>query len=517
MIRDFSKAVMLFFLAITILSCKKDKVESDVPTPTTNRSELTKDSIFLYAKEVYLWNTKLPSYAVFKPRNYNSSSNQWDNFNEILLRITKYSGYENVAGYPNEPKFSYIDDLVASGQIAFKSSSKASVNLNGDGNDTGLNFGFLGTEQDYDIVVRYISPGSFAASQNQIKRGDIILTINGVSYGSDFNNEISRIENALEQNIVTVTGRKGETGTPFSLTLNKTSYVSSPVLKDSVYTEGSKIIGYLAYARFSDEVNSVAALNSVFQKFANKGVTDLVIDLRYNGGGFVSTAEHLTNLIAPARLANQTMFTEYYNSTMQNRQATILKNQPRRDERGNITSGNYFDNATFKSSDLVTRFTKTNAGYLNNIEKVVFITSGSTASSSELVINSLKPHITVKTVGKQSYGKPVGFFPIRIDKYDVYYAMFETRNSLNQALYYDGFKPDKDIFDDFRYDFGDKRENNLAHTLYYLDKGVFSGSSFIASTKGAKTSAAPTETRVLDEKGIRTGEFKGMIGSPTRK
>ncbi len=504
-------------MAFTVLSCKKDKIEPDVPTPTTNRSELTKDSIFLYAKEVYLWNTSLPSYSVFKPRNYNSSSNQLDNFNQILLRITKYSGFENVPGYPNEAKYSYIEDLVASGQIAFKSSSKASVNLNGDGNDTGLNLGYLGTEQDYDIVVRYISPGSFAASQNQIKRGDIILTINGVSYGNDFNNEVYRIENALEQNVVTVTGRKGETGAAFTVTLNKTNYVSSPVLKDSVYTEGSRVIGYLAYARFSDEINSVAALNNVFQKFATKGVTDLVIDLRYNGGGFVSTAEHLTNLIAPVRLANLTMFTEYYNSTMQNRQATILKNQPRRDERGNITSGNYFDNATFKSSDLVTRFSKTNAGYLNNIEKVVFITSGSTASSSELVINSLKPHITVKTVGKQSYGKPVGFFPIRIDKYDVYYAMFETRNSLDKAEYYDGFKPDKDVYDDFRYDFGDKRENNLAHAIYYLDKGVFSESSFIASTKGAKTSATPTETRVLDEKGIRTGEFKGMIGLPARK
>jgi len=509
----YSKALMLLLLVCTILSCKKEKIESDKPTPTTNRSELTKDSIFLYAKEVYLWNTALPAYSVFKPRNYNSSSNQLDNFNEILLKITKYSGYENVPGYPNETKYSYIENLVASGQIAFKSPYKASVNLNGDGNDTGLNFGYIGylNSDDYDIVVRYISPGSFAATQNLIKRGDIILTINGVSYGRDFDNEIDRIQNALEQNVVTVTGRKRETGTPFSVTLNKTNYVSTPVLKDSVYTEGTKIIGYLAYARFSDEDNSVTALNNVFQKFANSSVTDLIIDLRYNGGGFVSTAEHLINLIAPSRLANKTMFTEYFNATMQDRKATILKNQPRRDERGNITSGNYYDNTTFKSSDLVTLISKTDAGYLNNIERAVFITSGSTASSSELVINSLKPHITVKTVGKQSYGKPVGFFPIRIDKYDVYYAMFETRNSLNQALYYDGFKPDKDIYDDFRYDFGDRRENNLAHALYYLEKGAFSGSSFIASTKGAKTSATAIETKILDEKGIRSKEFKGMI------
>lgn len=518
MLKTSLRVSMILLLVTFFASCKKDKIDTNKPTPTTNRSELTKDSIFLYAKEVYLWNNTLPTYAVFKPRDYNSSSNQLDNFNEVLLKITKYSNFENVGGYPKETKYSYIDDLVASGQIAFKNSFRSDVNLNGDGNDTGLNFGYLGTEQDYDIVVRYVSPNSYAKKQTTISRGDIITTINGVSYGRNFDGEIDEILEALEQNTVTITGLKRETRTQFSVVLNKTSYVSSPILKDSVYTDGVKKIGYLAYARFSDEDNSVAALNSVFQKFATQNVTDLIIDLRYNGGGFVSTAEHLTNLISPARLSGQKMFTEYYNQTMQSGNATILKKQPVRDSRGNITSGNYYNGKTYNSShpDLISNFSKDNAGYLNNIQNVVFIVSGNTASSSELVINNLKPHINVKIVGRRTYGKPVGFFPIRIDKYDVYFSMFETRNSTGQApTYYDGFVPDKDISDDFRYDFGDKRENNLAHAIHYLVNGSFSGSSLIASTKGAKTLGSANEIKVLDERGVRSKDFKGMIHLPS--
>ncbi|MNR19988.1 Peptidase family S41 [compost metagenome] len=100
-------------------------------------------------------------------------------------------------------------------------------------------------------------------------------------------------------------------------------------------TAGSKKIGYLAYARFgalsTPPTLTTAAgdveLDAAFTQFANAGVTDLIIDFRYNGGGYVYAAEHLTNLIAPSSVRG-TMFTEYYNSTMQSGNAKILSNQP---------------------------------------------------------------------------------------------------------------------------------------------------------------------------------------------
>jgi C-terminal processing protease CtpA/Prc len=206
------------------------------------------------------------------------------------------------------------------------------------------------------------------------------------------------------------------------VSLLRTKYTSNPVLKDTVLTTANVKVGYLAYARFSTTENSEAVLNAAFAKFSVQNVENLIIDLRYNGGGYVSTARQLINLIAPVSLNGSLMFSETYNSMMQNGQATILKNQPVRDQNNKIIyqNGKMVTYADYSYAKSTNSFNFSKLGNLNNVKKVVFIVGGGTASSSELVINCLKPHIDVKIVGAQSYGKPVGFFPIRIDKYDVY-------------------------------------------------------------------------------------------------
>ncbi|MRX46416.1 S41 family peptidase [Pedobacter puniceum] len=541
MFKRFYTIVLL--IALGLASCKKDKPApnnntnnnntGNVPTPTTNRAELTKDSIFLYAKQVYLWNDAIPDYSVVKPRDINSSSNQLDNFNALLFKISQYKinplsnkPYEfydsNNDNISDEPKFSYIEDLVASGQIAIVNPKKSSVNLNGEGNDTGLNLSYFGSNNSYIMVIRYISPSS-PASSTSLTRGDTILTLNGRAFGrelnSNFDNDIFSIVSALESNTVTITGKKIGTRSSFSYTLNKNKYISSPVLKDTVFTEtGGKKIGYLAYARFSDETNSVPALNAVFQKFSSAGVTDLIVDLRYNGGGFVSTAEHLVNLIIPSQHNGKKMFSEFFNATMREGKAIILKNQQRRDQSGNITRGNYFDGVDYSVAGNTTNIDKKSG--LTNVNRVVFITGPGTASSSELVINSLKPYLgeNLKIVGRQSYGKPVGFFPIRIDKYDVYFSMFETQNSLGQGAYYNGFVPDRVVLnDDHSKNFGDKAELNIAQAINFIKYGSFSSSS-VASTKGTSVSSSSLNSmKSLDTKDVFSREFKGMIDYPGRK
>ncbi|WP_304064231.1 S41 family peptidase [Pedobacter glucosidilyticus] len=524
-----------FLIVISFASCKKDKATSgnDTPTPTTNRAELTKDSIFLYAKQVYLWNDAIPEYSVVKPRNFNSSSNQLDNFNTLLFRLTQYKinpttgrAYEfydfNDDGRADEPKFSYIEDLVASGQIAIANPKKSSVDLNGEGNDTGLNIGFYSNQttsisRDYFLIIRYVNENSSAAL-NKLNRGDTILTINGKTYGANFDQEAEEVVGLLDLNTITVTGKKRGTGISFNYTLNKTNYNSSPILKDTVFTEtGGKKVGYVAYARFSSQNNSIPALNGIFTKFSNDGVTDLIVDLRYNGGGFVSTAEHLVNLIIPSQHNGKKMFSEFFNATMREGKATILKNQPIRDQEGNSIGRNYFQE-NFSVSQNTYNIQKN--GGLTNVNRVVFITGPGTASSSELVINSLKPYLgaNLKIVGEPTYGKPVGFFPIRIDKYDVYFSMFETQNSLEQGAYYDGFVPDFNIgFDDIRWAFGDKGDIAVAQSLNFIKNGSFSSSN-IASTKGASVSSSSLNSmKSLDTKDVFSREFKGMIDYPGRR
>lgn len=506
--------ILTVLLSLTaIVSCKKDKLSNpDTPPHTTNRTELTKDSIYLYAKQVYLWNSQLPTYASFKPRSYNTLT-------DILLGIASEAinpsnelPYEYWAYFDEEPKFSYVDDTdVSNGSIAIFPEKKAYIDLDGSANDIGLGLEYLEIEpfngKSYAVYVKYVSPGSPAAELN-IKRGTIINRINGRKYGgvgSDFGREIDDLINNIERNTVqlNVTDLNNNT---YDIVLNKKSYVSSPVYKDTVFTRGTNNIGYLAYARFSDEANSIAALNNVFSNFAAKNVNSLIIDLRYNGGGYVSTAEKLINLIVPAEYNGRLLFTETYNRTMQEGKADLLKNQFYTDANGRKISyaGAYTGN-------LVKSFvSKASSNYLNDIRKVVFIVGSSTASSSELVINSLRGlgGIDVKLIGKQTFGKPIGFFPIRIDKYDVYYSMFETKNALGFGGYYEGFNVDKDVFDDYDNEFGDPAENNTAAAIAYILTGSF---------PSGIQSRSMEQPRVLhtDKTLLRDG-FRGMIETPNR-
>ncbi len=531
----FDKLSCLIFVFSTFLflSCKKDKnvVEEKpvVPGITATRAELTKDSIFLYAKEVYLWNDALPTYEQFNPRSYKSSADEYTNFSLELFRITQFKTDPSTnrpyevpdAGSPNDPKYSYIEDLIASGKITYKRNDQSFVELDGQGDDVGIGIAGFVTKrtannqvENSEVRIRFISPGS-PAEKAGLKRGDNITKLNGRTFQNPYNQaDVDFINNVFDNATISIEGIKAKTGLPYTLSLSKTKYTSSPIYKDSIYTVNSKKIGYLAYARFSNSDNSSAVLNTVFSKFSAAGVTSLVIDLRYNGGGFVSTAQLLTNLIAPSRLTGQRMFSETYNTLMQSNGATILRNQPRRDQSGKIQFSNgrvitqFQDDYSIASNSF--NFSKT--GSLNNIEKVVFLVGGGTASASELVINNLKPHIDVKLIGNLTYGKPVGFFPIRIDKYDVYYSMFETLNSASEGKYYAGFTPNLIIPDDVSKDFGDITELRLAAAIRYIDNNTLTVSSTNANTTIMSAKGVRTAATILKVEDITNNNgFVGMV------
>ncbi|MBK0382368.1 hypothetical protein I5M32_05280 [Pedobacter sp. SD-b] len=519
----------IFILGISFSSCKKDKPNLDItgpPSGTASRDELSKDSLFLYAQQVYLWNDALPTYGVFMPRKYSSKSTILDNLNDELFAITQLKTnpttgkpYEYIADADGvqimRPKYSYIEDLVASGKITFVKDLKSSVGLDGKGD--GFGFGGLSavgnSKADYKVYLNYVSPGSSAASF-RLGRGTYINKINGKNIGTDFDNEVDYINSTIfDDNSQTISiGGKRADGTPFDVIVNRTQYDSSPVYKDTVLTVGSKKVGYLAFARFSSSANSQDILNTVFSKFAAQSVENLVIDLRYNGGGFVSTAQQMINLIAPLSVNGKKMFSLTYNTTLQQGKATILKNQPNRDQAGNITSGTQFQD-DYSLNGNTYNFIKT--GTLNNVSKVIFITTGGTASASELVINSLKPYVDVKTVGATSYGKPVGFFPIRIDKYDVYMSSFYNTNSAGQGNYFAGFTPDSPKKDDVTRDFGDPQELSLASALSYINTGVFTNAT---SNNTIKVNSTQTPANQLMFKSIgQPNSFNGMIDDLHKK
>ncbi len=517
----------LAFIAVLLtvfVACKKSKKETTTdPTNTTNptnptssRADLTRDSVFLYAKEIYLWNTALPSYETFNPRKYTGSSTDLGNYQTELFDITKYSiPYEYKAGATSS-KFSFIADKTTQNPSA--QGRVASVDTEGNGNDIGVRVGYYGSQSNFTLYVTAVYQNSPAEKAGFV-RGDKITKINGASYGSNFDGQINAILTALSGSSVTLEGIKGGSGAAFSTTLTKSVFKSSPIYNTRVFTAGSKKIGYLAYARFSISSNSEAALNTAFSTFSANGVTDLIIDLRYNGGGYVNTAEHLINLIAPSSANGKVMFTEHFNATMQSGNAKILTNQPLLDASGKIQYQNgrivTYNDADYTVAENTYYVTK--AGSLNSIQNVVFIVSPNTASASELTINSLKPYMNVKLVGQTSYGKPVGFFPVTIEnKYEVYFSMFESKNSLGAGGYYDGLTPDVSDYEvpsgTMMYDFGNPNDNYIGKALNILAPGVQVSSTSVNSTmtSAQKQSLILLTKDVIDDK-IDGKEFNGMI------
>lgn len=523
----YQSLLVILFVAS---SCKKDNTAPAAPvvpnTPTPpSRADLSRDSIFLYAKEIYLWNNLLPSYEVFKPRQYTSASTDLANYENVLFQLTTYAlnpttskSFEYLDG--RRPKFSYISDKTTENPTAYIHSGISAVDLEGNGNDLGIKLGAYltnSTTRAFALFVTAVYQNS-PADKAGIVRSDRIRKINGQTIGANFENEVSSINSAFAANTIELEGTKYangvETTTSFKITLNKASYKSDPIYAKKVLTAGSKKIGYLAYARFSNMANSQASLDAAFNEFATAGVSELIVDLRYNGGGYVNTAQYLINLIAPANLDGQVMFAEHFNSTLQNGQAKILANQPLLDANNKVQFQNgrivTYADVNYSVAANTERFSK--KGNLQNISNVVFIVSDRTASSSELVINSLKPYINVKIVGEKTYGKPIGFFPIVIEnRYKVYFSLFQTKNSTGQGDYYDGFLPDvADDFDDPTRNFGDIGENYLAKALNLLAPGitVTGNSARVMSLQQLKVS---TPTFVKEIPLVDGNEFVGMI------
>jgi hypothetical protein len=463
-----------------------------------SRAELTKDSIFLYAKDTYYWNEPFPSYETFKPRSY--STNQ-----AVLDAIRALPGVgKPFVTTPTDPvpreKYSFIDDGSVSSQLA------------GVSGDFGFSVFYNGERPSSDLRIKYVSPNSPAAAKG-LKRGFRITKINGrTEISTAVSANVSFVSDAVfgSSSSVSITVEKPG-GVSEDIVVNRTSYSNNPIFHSSVISVGSKKVGYIVYNSFT--TNSRDALTTKIAEFAAAGATELVVDLRYNGGGSVATADVFTNLLAPASLNGTTMYTTVWTKTMQDGKANILANQPLTDANGKLqpfTGGVNGKFATYADIDYKPAgnrevFAKVGAA---NFSKVYFLVLSGTASASELLINNLKPHLNVQLIGGKTYGKPVGFFAISIDKIDLYIPQFETKNSLNEGGYYTGLPVNYTVPDDVTRDFGDRNEALLAAALSHSEKGTFTLSkpnNTISSVRKMSSSEERELTNELDQ-----DIFKGM-------
>lgn len=495
----------LFFVSLTIvilLSCRKGPINpAPVPTAPDTRTyqERLADTLYKLASQIYYWNTQLPDSATFKPLGY-ARTDTIAGLKAELLALTRNAinpatgkPYEQYVTYQNGintdvnsvAKFSYLSltsDLYGGGTASHINSDEgygAELNMTLDGkeNELGLTLGFArvsylantpramtSSRQDSIVaLVRIVTNGS-PAWRAGIRRGDLISKFNGNSwnYSANFN----QISNALDGNSLSLTSYDPISQKDTTVSFDKTVYTFNPVYKDTLLTIGSRKIAYVAYKSFTDDNNTRPALSEAFNKFG--GATDLVIDLRYNGGGRVSAAAYFANLVLPSSASGGVLFKEIHNTMMQNKQATILKTQPV--YLNNVKqSYSYFD-VNYSIASSTTTVKKTGSfNSAGTLKTVYFIVSDNSASASELLINSLKPYFSdgVYLINapfsatddpNYTYGKPVGFYEMRIGKYSVYLSNYESKNKNDEGGYYRGLPTNVASNDDIRYDLGNPNE-----------------------------------------------------------
>lgn len=458
LIQNSLKLTGMILLVLGVAACKKAGVlpEDRPVSPLTGTvAELTQDSIYLYSLQTYLWNDALPSYTEFNPRKYVGAGNDFGNFKQELFDISQLkknpatgAAYEEPV-FAGMPKYSFIQEGNTYGSVV------AAIALGVKGNDLGFEVAAMGGA----VYISAVNPGS-PADLAGLLRGFRLTAVNGQQASPVM------AEQALKQTQVSIAYERPD-GSKGATTVLRGAYKSHGLLKSQVFNKEGRKFAYLSLAKFErlDEVKS--ELDQAFLKFSAEQPADMILDLRYNGGGYVETAEYLANLMAPSALNGKVMYAKHFNSLLQQGKGSILKRQLYFDEHGNPAYVNgrraTMADVDFSVAGNTSSFNK--QGGMESLKNIYFIVSNRTASASELLINSFKPYVNLKLVGSRTYGKPVGFFGININRYTLYLSNFLIKNAANEGEYYTGFLPDLVAADDVGHDFADPEEECL--------KGVF--------------------------------------------
>jgi carboxyl-terminal processing protease len=294
-----------------------------------------------------------------------------------------------------------------------------------------------GLEGVLPLRLRYVEPKSPAALAG-LKRGDIVVSANTRSAAELMSSKDfsvltpTAVGDSLALQIDSGTGAR-------AVTLTAASFDLTPVSASQVLTlpNGSKA-GYVVLKDFISQAE--APLTAAFVNFRAQGATELIIDLRYNGGGLLSTSNLLASLVAGNTAAGQ-VFTQL-----------------------NRNARNQAANFTF-------RLTNAPAPTFN---RVVVLTGSRTCSASELLVNGLKPYVNVITIGAATCGKPFGFYPVDRCGNTFSAVNFETVNGAGQGRYYDGIAPTCIAADDFKGELGTASEFITGVASEYLNSGLCS-------------------------------------------
>ena len=411
------KILLITALLIPLLSgCKKDPD----PVDETTLKENARDGLYDLMQVMYLWNDKMPT---VKASDYPGPA-------ELLeaLRYKPKDVYSRVMTY---------DDFLIFIQGTVEGRHGITLSLD--------------TADVVRVVNLYKSSDLWPKG---VRRGWIVKKVNNVDLAPIFINAVAThnwtaYDNLMGPATVGLTNSflfQKPDGTEVTYSSTKSSFTINSVTASDVLDLPSGKTGYLCLETFIDP--TPAELNEAFAFFKANNVTDLIIDLRYNLGGAMDVAQQLASQVMKAADTTKICYKLNYNSTVSS------------------------------SWDETFKFAKTTNPL--GLDRVVFITSRSSASASEVVISSLMPYISVSLVGDTTYGKPVGMnlfgFPFPTNsvpepdyKYVFAPITFEYVNASDWGGFYDGIAPDVLANDDITRDFGDPEELSLKAAIAVLE------------------------------------------------
>ncbi len=405
----FKIIIVIFLAALTFHSCQD---QDDIAAPSSLQIN---DFIWKGMNLYYLWQADVP----------NLSDTKFANQQQLNAFLYGYSKpeilFDDLRVNKSIDRFSWIESDY----------TKLEGLLQGTTDNNGVDFGLSympGSTTNIFGWVRYIIPNSDASAKN-IKRGDFFTGVNdtqltlsnyeGLLFGSNSNYILNMAD--LNAEAIIPNGK--------TVALTKTVLDENPIFINKVIISGSHKIGYLMYNGFY--ANYDTQLNDAFGSLKNQGITDFVLDLRYNSGGSVQTAALLASMIT-GQYTGKIFAKQQWNSKIER----------------------YFN--TNDPGALLNLFTdKIGTTPINslNLTKVYILTTKSTASASELIVNGLKPYMEVVQIGDITVGKNVGSVTLYDSpdfgkdnrnpnhKYAMQPIVLKITNASGFGDYYDGLTP----------------------------------------------------------------------------
>ncbi|MEA2029169.1 MAG: S41 family peptidase [Campylobacterota bacterium] len=287
------------------------------------------------------------------------------------------------------------------------------------------NFGFRYNAQTFQILNIVLDSPAHSAG---LQRGDIITHINDQNITYELLNEAK--ENLNVESTFKILRNQED----MTLKIAPSIYNYSVTQYDIFVLKSEKLVGWLRYDQFSS--SSITELENAFNYFKLNKIDELIIDLRYNGGGSLTITSILMDKIAGYNNHNKVQFTLQYNDKL------------------------FYQNSHYRFEQ--------DDNSLSTLSRVFLLTTDNSASASEILINSLKPYMQVYTIGSTTHGKPVGMSGRTNGEYIYWLINFLIVNKHEEGAFFGGIAPTCEAQDNFNYPRYDINENMLKEAFYYI-------------------------------------------------